>query len=373
MQRRTFIAGATAIGAASLAGSRVAFGQQATLPEYYPSDYQKLVDAAKAEGSVTLYTSASPWDAVVKRFNALYPEIEVKPLSLGSSELVERYLTEAGSNNTTCDVMATSATDSILRLIDRNELVDYGSPEVAKIPDWAHPKPGVFTFLAEPQVMIYNKALLSPDLIPKGFQDLAEKVKAHPDVFNGHMVTYGAQFGSIGYCSAYLTVKHHGDVAWDWLKVIGPQTKLERSAGPMAEKTTLGEYTFGYAAGYGAPVAAARDPDRAQVFGWKLVEDGQVFLPYSMVIGKGAKNQNAAKLFIDVALSHDGQLGWMQGSRVPVRSDITDAERGTFDTYTSLVNSIGEENAIRLEFDPALITDYDAFIAKWEAAYNVQS
>ena len=370
MDRRSFIAGAGALGVSGTLSQR-AFAQGATRPSYYPADYQKIVDAGTAEGSVTFYCSSGPWDFVIKRFNAVYPRIKVNPLSLGSSEVVERYLTEAGSNNATADVMGTSATDSILRLIDRKEIFEFESAESSKLQDWAKPATGVYTYLQEPQVMIWNKALLPANLVPTGFADLAQKVQANPGVFNGRMVTYGAPFGSIGYVSAYETVKRHGDKAWDWFKIIGPQTKLERSAGPMAEKTTLGEYVLGYAAGWGAPVAAARDPDRSKVFGWKLVEDGQVFLPYSFVVGKGAKNKNAARLFVDFALSHDGQLGWMEGDRVAVRSDITDQERGKFNTYPSLIATLGEQNALRSSFDPKLITDYDAFIAKWSTFYKV--
>jgi iron(III) transport system substrate-binding protein len=370
MNRRKFLIGSGALGLSASALGRAAYGQTAW-PDYYPSDYADLVKAGTAEGKVVVYQNTSAMDPLIQAFNKLYPEIKVETVNLGSSEVVERYLAEAGSKSPTCDVTISSAPDSYLRLLDRSELVAYESPETPKMPDWVHPAPGLYTCLSEPQVVIYNKALLPPELVPTGFADLVAKAQAHPEVFNGKMTTYGAHFGSIGYCSAFKTVDYHGEKAWEWLKILGPMTKVERSAGPQMEKTTLGEYVLGYNSGWGTPVAASRDPDRSKVFAWKLLDDGQVFLPYGISVLRGGKNPNAGKLFLDLVLSHQGQLGWLPGDRVSVRGDITDAERGEHWTYNSLAALVGESNVLRLDYDPKLVSGYDDFIAKWRAAYRV--
>jgi iron(III) transport system substrate-binding protein len=373
MDRRHFVIGASALTLTAGLQMR-AFAQDGTaLPDYYPADYKDIIEASKNEGSLLVYSNMSEdmWAGVVKRFNELYPWIKVETLDLGASETVERYLAERSTGSRTADIIATGAPDALLRLLDRNEVLDYQSPEASKIPDWAKPKPGIYSFVAEPQLMIWNKVLLTEDLVPKGFADLVEKVKANPNTFNGKMTTYGAHFGSFGYSAVYAIVKHHGDKAWEWFDVLGPETRIERSSGPMVEKVTTGEYLFGYNAGSANPWLVSRDPARAEIFGWKLVEDGQVFMVSGITVPKGSKNVNSAKLWLDVVLSHEGQIGLIAGGKTPLRPGISDEERGDRHTYESLVKIIGEENAFRVEYDPEMITRYDEFIARWKKAFKI--
>jgi iron(III) transport system substrate-binding protein len=373
VDRRQFAIGAGTLALAAGLKTKT-FAQAApAMPDYYPADYKDIIQASRAEGKLLVYSNMSKehWSGVVKTFKKLYPWINVETLDLGASELVERYLAESSTGSQTADVIATGAPDALLRLRERGGILDYASPEASKIPAWANVSPGLYTFVAEPQLMIWNKALLPKDLVPKGFGDLVEKVTANPDAFRRKMTTYGAHFGSFGYSAVYAIVKRHGDKAWAWFDKLGPLTRIERSSGPMVEKVTTGEYVFGYNAGSANPWLAARDPARANIFGWKLVEDGQVFMVSGIAVTKRATNVNSAKLWLDVVLSHEGQVGLIQGGKTPMRSGISEAERGDSHTYESLVKIIGEENAFRVEYDPAMITDYNAFIARWKQAFKI--
>ena len=86
---------------------------QAQAPQGYPADYAKIVDAAKKEGKVVIYstTDAVAANPLIKDFESLYPGIKVEYSDLNSTELYNRYIAEAAANNGTADVIWSSAMD----------------------------------------------------------------------------------------------------------------------------------------------------------------------------------------------------------------------------------------------------------------------
>ena len=70
------------------------------LPPGYPADYQTTIAAAEQEGSVGVYstTDSASADALLKDFRALYPKVQVKYYDLNSTEVYNRYLSEAAAN-----------------------------------------------------------------------------------------------------------------------------------------------------------------------------------------------------------------------------------------------------------------------------------
>ena len=69
------------------------------VPQGYPADYAKIVDAAKKEGKVVVYstTDAAAANPLVKDFEALYPGIKVEYSDLNSTELYNRFIAEAAA------------------------------------------------------------------------------------------------------------------------------------------------------------------------------------------------------------------------------------------------------------------------------------
>jgi iron(III) transport system substrate-binding protein len=368
MDRRAFMLGT---GAAILAAGS-ARAQNAAFPSYYPADYAKIVEAAKKEGRLLIYSSMTTdqWSGVVARFRELYPTIRVETLDLGTSEITERYLAERGSNSATADLLATGP-EGFIEPQRRGELVDYASPERAHLAPWSLPSPGLYTFAIDPVLFVWNKAVLPENLVPKSFEDFVAKVKANPQVFNKRITTYGADTGAYGYTMNYAFAKHHGEKAWRWYEEIGPMTRLERSSGPMFEKVTTGEYAMAYLSGSGSPWNALRDPARAKVIGWSFIADGTPMMTRSVGVMKGASNPNAARLMVDVMCSLEGQKGLAKGQRTPVRPDVSAADVGGAYTYTEVVKQVGEANIIPVGYDAGVETNYNSFIARWRKAYGI--
>ncbi|MGB6348850.1 MAG: extracellular solute-binding protein, partial [Pseudolabrys sp.] len=111
-------------------------GAQAQVPEGYPADYAKIVEAAKKEGKVVIYatTDAVAANPLIKDFEALYPGIKVEYSDLNSTELYNRFIAEAAANNGTADVLWSSAMDLQVKLVADGQAASYPSPEIKALP-----------------------------------------------------------------------------------------------------------------------------------------------------------------------------------------------------------------------------------------------
>lgn len=151
--RRIFFG--TALLAASALAALGAPAAAAERPDYYPADYDKLVEASKSEEGLLVYSNMAEynWAPVIKGFNELYPWIKVETLDLGG-EIFERYYAENASGTRTADMVATGSIDNWLEFTDKGEAVDYKSPEADKVPDWAKPRPGLYTVSTDPMIIV---------------------------------------------------------------------------------------------------------------------------------------------------------------------------------------------------------------------------
>lgn len=370
MNRREFIVGATSL-AALASTARLAHAE--SVPAGYPADYGAIIEGSKAENNLLMYTNMSVdrWEGVNNAFKAKYPWINIQNLDGNSADIFERFLAENGSGAQSADLLVNVGPANWIDLSEKGLIEPYVSPEAAAYPESMRPLPGIYTIIADPILLMWNKATLPAERVPTGIADLVEKVKANPSVFNGKMVTYPAHTSSFGYTLHYAFAKKHGDAAWAWYDVLGPQSKVESSAGTMVEKLTAGEYNLIYFCGSGSGWPAVRDPARAELLGWSFIADGTPLMPRPGAVSSKAKNPNAAKLMLDFLLSHEGQATFGGNGRMVVRPDVTSADVGGEYTYSSVVEQVGDGNAIVIDYDRDQVDDYNAFLQRWKAAYKI--
>src|SRR5450759_426780 len=368
------IAGAVAAAAAlvsSLLGSPAAQAQ--TLPAYYPKSYASIVEGSKKEGKLVVYSIMAEynWKHVLEGFKKLYPWIEVQTLDLGSSEVFERYYSERASNARTGDLLINGAVDKWLQFVAKGEALEYVSPEEGKLPKWSLIRKGLYTVSADPMVIVYNKALLPEKLRPHSLAELAKFAQENPAVFKNKVTTYNAAAEAFGLSINWAYTKKYGDPAWALLDSLGKVTRPERSAGPMIEKITAGEYAVGYFISGIVLFPKLDDPARAKLLGWAYPTDGTPIVLRGMAISKAATNVNAAKLMLDYILSHDGQVGFGKGGLTPYRPDVK-ANEVPRATYDGIVKQLGgEDKAVLVEYDPDMVTNGPALQARWKKAFGM--
>jgi iron(III) transport system substrate-binding protein len=339
------------------------------LPDYYPEDYQEIVEASKQEDRLLIYSNMAEynWAPVIEGFNELYPWIQVQTLDLGSSEVFERYYSETASGSRTGDLMATGAVDAWQEFVnERQAILQYESPEAEHLPDWSMPFEGLYTISTDPMVIVYNKLLLPEDEVPHSMQELAAMIEENPRRFNGKVTSYTAS-ASFGYSINWAFVRENGEHAWEILDTLGQVTRPESSSGPMLEKITAGEYVLGYF--ISGIVLFPKMDDLGDILGWTYIEDGNPVFLRGLGIPKQSRNVNSAKLMLDFIVSHDGQVAFGEGNLTPYRPDVAANEAPL--TYQTVVEAIGgEDNVIYVNYDPEMVARYDEFLARWKQAFQ---
>ena len=369
MDRRKLLAAAALVAAGAFTAAAHAQG----VPSYYPKSYQQIVDASKKENKLVVYSIMAEynWKPVIEGFRKLYPWIEVQTLDLGSSEVFERYYSERASNSRTGDLIIAGAVDKWLQMLAKGEIVDYPSPESDKLPKWSIPRKGLYTVSADPMVLVWNNALVPESQRPKSLADLAKIAQEHPAEYKNKITTYNAAVEAFGLNINWAYTKKYGDRAWKELEALGKVTRPERSAGPMIEKITAGEYKAGFFVSGIVLFPKLNDPARAKILGWAYPTDGTPIVLRGMAIPKGSTNVNSAKLMLDYILSHDGQVGFGKGGLTPYRSDVQASEvpRPTYDGVVKLVG--GDDKVVRVEYDDEVAAKGAEFQAKWKKLFGM--
>jgi ABC-type glycerol-3-phosphate transport system substrate-binding protein len=100
-------------GAIALAASA-----QAQVPAGYPADYKAIVDGAKKEGKVVVYstTDAKLVTPLIKDFEAAFPGVKVEYTDLNSTEVYNRYISESAANAASADAVWSSSMDLQMKL-----------------------------------------------------------------------------------------------------------------------------------------------------------------------------------------------------------------------------------------------------------------
>lgn len=369
--RRAFAAKLLAVAAS--AALPFAAAQAQKLPDYYPKSYSQIVEGSKKENKLVVYSimAAYNWKPVLEGFKKLYPWIEVQTLDLGSSEVFERYYSERASGSRTGDLIIAGAVDKWLQLLAKGEAVDYESPEIPKLPKWSVPRKGLYTVSADPMVIVWNNALVPEADRPKSLADIGKLAQAKPAEYKNKITTYNAATEAFGLNINWAYTKKYGEKSWDLLGQLGKVVRPERSAGPMVEKVTSGEYKIAYFVSGIVLFPKLDDPARAKLLGWVYPSDGTPIVLRGMAIPKGVTNVNSAKLMLDYILSHDGQVGFGKGGLTPYRADVQASEvpRATYDAVVKAVG--GEDKVVRVEYDDEVMAKGQAFQERWKKTFGM--
>lgn len=357
--------------AIAVAALVVALPAHAQVPQGYPADYAKIIEAAKKEGKVVISstTDAVSANPLVKDFQALYPGIVVEYSDLNSTELYNRFISEAAAGTGTGDVLWSSAMDLQIKLVADGYALTYASPEIPALPKWAVWQDQAYGTTYEPITFIYNKRLVPEGDIPQDHPALLKLLTDKTDTYKGKITAYDPERSGVGYLFVNQDAANWPQ-AWDLFKAFGKASiKLYTSAGAMMERVTSGEHTIGYGIfGSYALSRSKKDPNLGIVMpkDYTLVTSRVAFIP------KGAKNPNAAKLFLDYLLSKRGQnIIANTADLYSLRADVEGEA-----TLKGVEKLIGDR-ARPVPISGELLTTLDqkkrlAFLKMWQAAMKGQ-
>src|SRR3954447_1808579 len=294
---RSWLALGTALGLAAIAlapsSATAQVGRATEVANYQGADReQRLIDGAKREGSLTLYSNAPTDDntALVGGFEKKYG-IKVNLYRASSEEIRQRVVNEARARRFDVDFILNNA-PAMEALTSEKLLVEVKSPHVADLMPQAIAADRSWAgFCRNVLVQAYNTNLIKKTDLPKTYADLLDpkwkgKIAIEADDsdwFAGLMGVMGEDKG----------IKLFRDIAaTNGFSVRKGHTLLANlvSAGEVPLGLTLFNYTAEQLKKKGAPID------------WFVIEP-LISMPNSIAVAANAPRPHAAVLFFDYMLS----------------------------------------------------------------------
>lgn len=330
---------------ASRPTSDVSSATPSTVVSPQEAAWNKVLETAKREGKVTVYSFNFTGDlgiAVARAFEDRYG-IKVDIITGRGAEFIERLKTEKRVGQPVADVSEGSAVN-VLNMKENGLTVAVPElPELQKKDVWvAHPLStdseahliGYFHSIWTPWV---NTRLVKPEQEPKSFSDLLK-----PE-WQGKMVTHDPNVSSSLYLY-YVPLVNAGVVDWNYIQAVGKQKQI-LAPGPVqiGEALSRGEIPLAVTNGdssmtsfviAGAPVKAVslKEGDVDQMNGG------------SVIIGP---HPNAGRVFLNWLITEEGQTIYTKFKGISsIRKGLQDFRPvNSRAQYTRLVPSTAKDYA----------------------------
>jgi ABC-type Fe3+ transport system substrate-binding protein len=282
-----------------------------------PDRQEKLVEGAKKEGKLVLYSAMIVNQAlrpVAAAFQQKYPFVTMSYWRGDSEELMTKFSTEARANNVVGDVLEGGGVGELS--VQSGLAQAMWSPEFEAIPEqrrdprslWAPTRMNYFG-------VGYNTKQVSAQDAPKTYDDLLDPK------WKGKMAW------TVGTASAAPLFITNLRVAWgeekaiDYLKKLAHQNVINYGSGTarsLVDRVMAGEYAIALQIYAHHPLISAQKgaPVAARMLAPTVSTSGTIVIP------KGSKNMHAALLLVDFILSKEGQKTLAGAEYLPVRSDV---------------------------------------------------
>ncbi|MDB5761902.1 MAG: futA [Herminiimonas sp.] len=271
---------------------------------------QKLVQEAKREGTLTLYTSLAPTESTPlgQAFEKKYG-IKVEIWRAVSEKIVQRAVQEGRAKRYAFDVVETNGPE-LEMLARENLLASFHSPYFADLPPFAVPSHRMW---AADRMSVYgvayNTGTIKREDIPKnyeGFLDPKWKGKIGIEATDADWMS--AVFKAMGNDRAMSFMRKLADMRPD----------MRKGHILLAELVSAGEIPVGLTA-YQSNAATMKR--RGGPIDWIPV-DPIVVRPEAIGVAKNAMHPHAALLFADFVLSPDGQALLESMGRSPTSTKV---------------------------------------------------
>jgi iron(III) transport system substrate-binding protein len=275
-----------------LGGLLLACAARAAEPDFVPS--ADLLAAAGKEGKVVLYTAnfLDTEQAVAKRFAERFPGMQVEIVRAPTGQLITRIKTEAAGNKLIADVIDISDRVQARGMLDL--FGAYAPPNAADYPEVARTADRLWPRSGNAWTITYNSALVTDP--PKSWADLVK-----PEFGKLHLGQTIIASGGAPFNRAMFERKVMGEDYWTKQAALKPS--LYPSQAPMADAMIRGEIAIApLVTNLAIPLSAQGAPLK-----WFFAPEGVPVTVFSAGMAKGAPHPNAARLFLDWALSREGQ------------------------------------------------------------------
>jgi iron(III) transport system substrate-binding protein len=309
-----------------------------------PDRLQKLIEGAKKEGELTLYTSAQSDDmgALVGAFEKKYG-VKVSVWRASSEKVLQRAIAEARANRNTVDLVETNGPEleslhreQVLQQVKSPHHADLIAPAIRPHGEWVGTRLNVF-------VHAYNTKAVKKEDLPKTWEDLLDpKWKGKLGIEAEDSDWLAGLLGDIGEAKGTKLFKEM--VAKNGISVRKGHTLLAQLvvSGEVPFALTVYNYKAEQFKRQGAPID------------WFSIGTA-IARPNGAAVARRAPHPHAAVLFYDFEISEEGQKILAQRDFVPTNKKID----------TPL-------NKLPLKFVDARVTldEYDKWVKLYEEIFG---
>jgi iron(III) transport system substrate-binding protein len=245
---------------------------------------------------------------MIAEFEKRYPFIKVKLNRAGSEKLLTRILTEARAKRVSADVIQT--VEFSMHILKRSGvLARYISPSDALYPKNFKDEGFWTTVYYNPYVAAYNTRLVAPRIVPKTYDDLLDPK------WKGKMMMEGTK---ADWFAGMLQIMGQ-ERGLQYMRQLAKQEPMLREGHELlAQLVAAGEGFFDI----NIPASSVdRVKEKGAPIDWIALGEAPAIM-VGIGLAAQAAHVNAAKLFIDFALSREGQKLQQGFGRLVARTDL---------------------------------------------------
>jgi iron(III) transport system substrate-binding protein len=302
------------------AGATVALAQDAS-PSDNPATYrgtdreQRLVDGARKEGQVTVYSSMIVDQALrplIDAFQTKYSFIKAQYVRDDPPQQLQKIMAESRAGRMVADVLESTGLEVPIRTADIDQ--PFWSPQIDAYdpglldPDnyWA---PTRTSYLGA----CYNTNLVKPGEAPKSFADYLDPK------WKGKIAWSSTVAGAMLFITGVRNFMGE-DKAFTYLQILARQAivSIPSANRVVVDRVMAGEYSLCLDAFLHHPIISARKGAPIA----PLPLDPVLTVVSSVMLPKTPPHPYAAMLFIDFLLSREGQQSLQRADYFPARLDV---------------------------------------------------
>lgn len=268
---------------------------------------------AAPKGKLTIYTSQPEADiqALVKVYNASYPDVDVAVFRSGTEEVISKVLAEKRANKVLADVLLVSDAATFESLKSEDLLMSYASPELSGLDAGFYDAENTYAATK----IISTGIVVNTEIISNAPSSLADLTKAE---YKGELVMPSPLYSGAAAYNLGVITRTEG-LGWDFYKALKDNgVKVDKGNGSVQKAVVAGEKGLGILVDY---MAIRAKNDGASVE-FVYPAEGSLCVTEPVGIVKGAANAEAAKSFVDFILSDAGQKATADIGYTPVRKGV---------------------------------------------------
>ncbi|WGT50542.1 ABC transporter substrate-binding protein [Thioclava nitratireducens] len=140
----------------------------------------------------------------IKAFLDTQPGLAIRFEQWGSNDLYDISEADCAKGKPGAELVISSGVQHVVKLVNDNCAATWISPETTALPKDLRWRDQVWGISREPAVMIYNRALVPPEDVPRTRFDLVDLLRPAQSPYTGKIATYDIADSGLGFLFAFL-------------------------------------------------------------------------------------------------------------------------------------------------------------------------